>query len=416
MPPAIEVIGLSKRYRIGLQKRRTDTLLEHLGNLVRSPLNNLRQLRGMGKFGKDDESVFWALKDLHFQVREGEVLGIIGHNGSGKSTLLKILSRITEPSLGEVRLSGHVSALLEVGTGFHPELSGRENIYLNGTILGMRRREIETKFDEIVEFSGVARYIDTPVKFYSSGMKVRLGFAVAAHLEPEILVIDEVLAVGDAEFQKKCLGKIHGMASGQGRTVLFVSHDMQAVAQLCPNALLLHQGQIVAQGPSKAVINQYLQNFEENPGLLRLKSYTIPHFDINGQHTTQHIHLHCRERLDLTIVIENPTGLFFNPVLKFSFRNEEGHVLFTVSNLYANIDLGEWERQRLEIACSIPQNPLLPGTYYLDVEFRNEYRKEFLAESFCRIIVAEHPEHPIGAAKLLKKGLWVESSWKCHAE
>lgn len=416
MPPAIQVIGLSKRYRIGVQKRRSDTLLGQIGSVLRSPMQNLRHLRSMSNVNNDDNSVFWALKDLNFEVGEGEVLGIIGHNGSGKSTLLKILSRITEPSAGEARLNGHVSALLEVGTGFHPELSGRENIYLNGTILGMRRWEIQSKFDEIVDFSGVGRYIDTPVKFYSSGMKVRLGFAVAAHLEPEILVIDEVLAVGDAEFQKKCLGKIQGMASGQGRTVLFVSHDMQAVAQLCPNALLLQQGQIVARGPAKTVIDHYLKTSDENPGQLRLKSYTIPHFDINGQQTTQHIHLYCRERIELTLVIENPAGIFFNPVLKFSFRNEEGHVLFTVSNLYANIAFGEWERHKLEIRCSIPQNPLLPGTYFVDVEFRNEFRKEFVAESFCRIFVAEHPEHPIGYARLLKKGLWVESNWNCHAE
>jgi len=416
MPPIIQVEGLSKRYRIGVEKRRADTLLAHFAKLLRAPLENLNRLRGMGKFSKDDESVFWALKDLNFEVQEGEVLGIIGHNGSGKSTLLKILSQITEPSLGEVRLGGHVSALLEVGTGFHPELSGRENIYLNGTILGMKRREIQSKFEEIVEFSGVARYIDTPVKFYSSGMKVRLGFAVAAHLEPEILVIDEVLAVGDAEFQKKCLGKIRGIASGQGRTVLFVSHDMHAVAQICPKAMLLKQGRIIAHGSSREVINRYLQFPEGDAEPFRMKSYSIAHFEVNGQHSTQNIHLHCLEPIQLSIRIENLAGVFFNPVLKFTFRSEDGHVLFTVSNLYSNIAFGEWERNSIKISCNIPRNPLLPGSYFIDLEFRNEYRKEFVAEAFCRIFVVEDRDTPIGQAKLLKKGLLVESSWKFNAD
>jgi lipopolysaccharide transport system ATP-binding protein len=416
MAPIIQVEGLGKRYRIGVEKRRADTLLAQLAGIIRSPLQNLKRLSGMGSFSGDDESVFWALKDINFEVQAGEVLGIIGHNGSGKSTLLKILSRITEPSLGEVRLGGHVSALLEVGTGFHPELSGRENIFLNGTILGMNRREIQSKFDEIVEFSGVAKYIDTPVKFYSSGMKVRLGFAVAAHLEPEILVIDEVLAVGDAEFQKKCLGKIQGIASGQGRTVLFVSHDMKAVAQLCPNTLLLKQGQIAAHGPSRQLINQYLQFSEGTAEQIRLKAYAITHFEINGQQSTHHIHLHCREAIRISMHLENTAGIFFNPVLKFTFRAEDGQVLFTVSNLYANIAFGEWEGERLEITCTIPNNPLLPGAYWLDLEFRNEFRKEFQIEAFSSILVVENLENPIGQAKLLKKGLWIESSWHCNAK
>jgi lipopolysaccharide transport system ATP-binding protein len=231
MSSVIQVQNLSKRYRIGLRENRPDTFLGQIGGILRAPFDNLRRLRSMSKFGADDDSIFWALKDINFEVQQGEVLGIIGHNGAGKSTLLKILSRITEPTTGEVRLKGRVSALLEVGTGFHPELTGRENIFMNGTILGMTRREINTKLDEIVDFSGVEKYLDTPVKFYSSGMKVRLGFAVAAHLEPEILIIDEVLAVGDAEFQRKCLGKMEDVAS-QGRTVLFVSHDMGAMSNL----------------------------------------------------------------------------------------------------------------------------------------------------------------------------------------
>jgi lipopolysaccharide transport system ATP-binding protein len=200
---------------------------------------------------------FWALKDVSFDVQEGEVLGIIGRNGAGKSTLLKILSRITEPTAGRVTLRGRVASLLEVGTGFHPELTGRENIFLNGAILGMTRAEIRKKFDEIVAFAEVERFLDTPVKHYSSGMYVRLAFAVAAHLEPEILVVDEVLAVGDAQFQKKCLGKMQDVSSKEGRTVLFVSHNMVAVRSLCSRAILLRTGQKIADAPVNDVLNVY---------------------------------------------------------------------------------------------------------------------------------------------------------------
>jgi lipopolysaccharide transport system ATP-binding protein len=254
----IEVRDLSKRYRIGLQEKRHETLAGQIGSILRAPFDNFRKLRDMSRFGDDDESIFWALKDINFDVQQGDVLGIIGHNGAGKSTLLKILSRITEPTSGEIRIKGRISALLEVGTGFHPELTGRENIYMNGTILGMTRKEIDRKLDEIVDFSGVEKYIDTPVKFYSSGMKVRLGFAVAAHLEPEILIIDEVLAVGDAEFQRKCLGKMEDVA-GHGRTILFVSHNMAAVKNLCQTVLLLKHGKIMTIGSSEQVIQNYLE-------------------------------------------------------------------------------------------------------------------------------------------------------------
>jgi lipopolysaccharide transport system ATP-binding protein len=208
---------------------------------------------------------FWALKDLSFEVKQGEVVGIIGRNGAGKSTLLKILSRITEPTEGRIRIKGRVASLLEVGTGFHPELTGRENIYLNGSILGMSRAEIKAKFDEIVAFSEVEKFLDTPVKRYSSGMYVRLAFAVAAHLEPEILIVDEVLAVGDAEFQKKCLGKMHDVATG-GRTVLFVSHNMQAVSVLCSRGLFLSGGSIAYAGTIQETIDRYLSTFSKTRG------------------------------------------------------------------------------------------------------------------------------------------------------
>ncbi|MBC8509851.1 MAG: ABC transporter ATP-binding protein [Anaerolineales bacterium] len=255
---AIRVNNLSKRYRIGLKEEIHDTFAGALTDFFRQPVKNLRRLRRLSQFGEEDsEDIIWALKDVSFEVKRGEVVGIIGRNGAGKSTLLKILSRITHPTGGRVTLDGRVSSLLEVGTGFHPELTGRDNIYLNGTILGMTKTEIDKKFDEIVDFSGVEKFIDTPVKRYSSGMGVRLAFSVAAHLEPQILLVDEVLAVGDAEFQKKCLGRM-GEVAKEGQTVLFVSHNMSAINRLCQTAIHIDNGRLVNKGDPISVISAYL--------------------------------------------------------------------------------------------------------------------------------------------------------------
>jgi lipopolysaccharide transport system ATP-binding protein len=257
MTPAIRVHNLGKRYRIsheGDAHGKYRTLRDSVMDLARAPL---RRLKNRGEEGQQED--FWALKDVSFDVQPGEVVGIIGRNGAGKSTLLKILSRITKPSTGSVELNGRVGSLLEVGTGFHPELTGRENIFLNGSILGMKRAEIQKQFDAIVDFSGIEQFLDTPVKRYSSGMSVRLAFAVAAHLQPEILVIDEVLAVGDAEFQAKCLGKMQDVAKC-GRTVLFVSHSMPAVRALCSRGLLLQRGGVEFDGSTDEVAGQYLNN------------------------------------------------------------------------------------------------------------------------------------------------------------
>ena len=259
---AIRVQNLSKRYRIGLKEEIHDTLVGTVVGFFKRPVQNLRRLRRLSTFSENSreaEDVIWALKNVSLDVKQGEVLGIIGRNGAGKSTLLKILSRITEPTRGRVEIYGRVSSLLEVGTGFHPELTGRENVFLNGAVLGMSRTEIERKFDEIVDFSGVERFIDTPVKRYSSGMQVRLAFAVAAHLEPEVLLVDEVLAVGDAEFQQKCLGKMERVARG-GRTVAFVSHNMNAVQTLCSRAIWLESGTIVGQGEVTEQVEAYLNS------------------------------------------------------------------------------------------------------------------------------------------------------------
>ena len=259
MSEVIKVEGLSKLYRLGLVGSRT--IAEDLNRLwarfkgkedpyLKIGETNNRIVKGKTEF-------VWALKDINFQVNRGERFGIIGKNGAGKSTLLKILSRVASPTKGSVKVKGRVASLLEVGTGFHPELTGRDNIFLNGSILGMTQSEIKSKFDSIVDFSGVERYIDTPVKRYSSGMYVRLAFAVAAHLEPEILIVDEVLAVGDAEFQKKCLGKMHDVSENEGRTVLFVSHNLQAIKNLCQKTVILNNGELFASGPTAETLNSY---------------------------------------------------------------------------------------------------------------------------------------------------------------
>lgn len=261
---AIRVENLSKLYRLGQKQERYKTLRDTVTDMVRSPFRKAGSLLRADSATPQDEDM-WALRDVSFEVKRGEVIGIIGRNGAGKSTLLKILSRITEPTSGSVDLFGRVGCLLEVGSGFHPELTGRENVFLNGAILGMRRAEILSKFDEIVSFADVGRFVDTPVKRYSSGMYLRLAFAVAAHMQPEILIIDEVLAVGDFDFQNKCLGKMKDVANS-GRTVLFVSHNMGAVQHLCDRAILLNSGRITHDAPAAETVAAYLRSGQERQG------------------------------------------------------------------------------------------------------------------------------------------------------
>ena len=265
---ALKVENICKRYRLGLKEEKYKNLAEAVYGLVKSPLKNYRTHRSLYKFDDDKymsatnsstdaRNVLWALKNVSFELMKGQVLGIIGRNGAGKSTLLKILSRVTNPTSGQVKVYGKIASLLEVGTGFHDELTGRENIYLNGTIMGMKKTEVDRKFDEIVDFSGVEKFIDTPVKRYSSGMKVRLAFSVGAHLDPEILIIDEVLAVGDLAFQQKCLGKMENVVN-DGRTILFVSHNMTAIEALCEKCIILEDGEIAYAGSTDAAIERYI--------------------------------------------------------------------------------------------------------------------------------------------------------------
>jgi lipopolysaccharide transport system ATP-binding protein len=285
--PVIKVENLSKLYRLGLVG--TGTMAHDLNRWWK--MNILGKSDPYAKIGETNDrshkgisDFVWALKDINFEVHQGEVLGIIGRNGAGKSTLLKILSKVTTPTTGNIKIQGRIASLLEVGTGFHPELTGRENVYMNGTIMGMKKREIDAKFDEIVDFAGVERYIDTPVKRYSSGMMVRLGFAVAAHLEPEILIIDEVLAVGDAEFQRKAMGKMQNVTAYDGRTVLFVSHNMAAVKSLCKSAILLQNGKTYFEGTQLEVINKY-QN------LIQSKTSYVAEGDISGWEGNENIRI-----------------------------------------------------------------------------------------------------------------------------
>ena len=323
MATAIEVEHLGKRYRIGVAQTRFRyaMLRDSFSAALQAPVRRLRSIvagRGPGNGPSVEASEYiWALDDVSFELQEGRVLGIIGRNGAGKSTLLKILSRVTEPTRGSVMVRGRVGSLLEVGTGFHPELTGRENIFMNGAILGMKRAEIAAKFDEIVDFSEVSQFIDTPVKRYSSGMYLRLAFAVAAHLEPEILVVDEVLAVGDAEFQRKCLGKMGDVAQ-QGRTVLFVSHNMSAILRLTQEAIMLNKGRMARRGPTQEVVDYYLssgqaqageriwQDAEISPGSAPFTPLSLRLKDRRGKvvdtvRSTEPIHLEFAYRLDAPV-------------------------------------------------------------------------------------------------------------------
>ncbi len=342
MTKAITVESLSKCYRIGLKEGIHDSLGGAMIEFLKSPLKNYRKFRSLYRFDDldddgdmDSKGMIWALKDVSFDVGHGEAIGIIGRNGAGKSTLLKILSKITHPTTGRAVIRGRISSLLEVGTGFHPELTGRDNVYLNGTILGMRKREIDSKFDEIVDFSGIEKFIDTPVKRYSSGMKVRLAFSVAAHLEPDLLVVDEVLAVGDARFQKKCLNKMEDVGS-KGRTVLFVSHNMSAITRLCPRAILIENGRVVDDGPAGKVVAKYLTSDsgtlashrwdpDKAPGgeFARLLSVCVRN---SNQSLAESVDIRHAVNVEMVFQVLRP-GHVLLP--HFHFKNEEGIKIFT---------------------------------------------------------------------------------------
>jgi lipopolysaccharide transport system ATP-binding protein len=360
MQPVIKIENVSKEYRLGQigTKSLTDDLKIWWSKVRRQP-HPLLRVGHVDRRYMSNETI-WALKDVSLQVDQGEALGIIGRNGAGKSTLLKVLSRVTAPTRGEIKIKGRIASLLEIGTGFHPDLTGQENIYLNGAIMGMSRKEVRRKFDEIVDFAGVEKFIDTPVKRYSSGMYVRLAFAVAAHLDPEILLVDEVLAVGDAEFQKKCLGKM-GKVAKEGRTVLFVSHNMAAIETLCRSCLLLKSGEIVKVGPTDEVVSEYLLIHKSEQkvfsGIIQqIVSLNESGAPANFLKAGQPIRLHIHLDLD-GLEVKTPTILL-------GFNNALGQRIFTVSTDYSTSQLPELNGKSV-IECRIPSESLVPGEYSL---------------------------------------------------
>ncbi|WKV13423.1 ABC transporter ATP-binding protein [Marivirga harenae] len=360
---AISVQGLGKNYIIGHKKE--GDFRHAIGN----------KLKNIFKPDASEKEVFWALKDIDFEIKHGEAVGIIGRNGAGKSTLLKILSRITDPSTGRFEINGRVSSLLEVGTGFHAELSGRENIYLNGTILGMKRAEIRQKFDEIVDFSGVEKFLDTPVKHYSSGMKVRLAFSVAAHLEPEILIVDEVLAVGDAEFQKKCLGKMDQVSKNEGRTVIFVSHNMGAVQTLCQNGIFLLDGRINFHDTIDKTIQEYLGS---------VKHATTSNSWIKEKLDTK-LPL---EIVGVTVFVEGKQPMHKLRVITKLNSNTRHLPAFIAFNIYSIENVPIFQaiptekpfinyNKETEIDSEIVLPPLIPGSYTVSVWVGSHYSDTF---------------------------------------
>lgn len=377
---ALNVENVSKLYRLGVKEASHENLGSALIDFVKSPLKNFQKYRSLYNFSDVDiadktssEDILWALSDVSFEVKRGEVLGIIGINGAGKSTLLKILSRITPPTTGSIKIHGRVSSLLEVGTGFHPELTGRENVYLNGTILGMRKKEIERKFEEIVEFSGVEKFLDTPVKRYSSGMRVRLAFAVAAHLEPEILIVDEVLAVGDAAFQQKCLNKMQDVGE-QGRTVLFVSHSMPAVTRMCSRVIMLNAGRLMQDGSPDQVVGDYLRGVQGSSAIREWEGDKCPAGEVARLHRVR-VHNEAGDSIN-AVDIRKPLGID----MEFEVL-EGGHVLtpnFGIFNdqgikVFGTVDQDpEWRKRprppgRYVSTVWVPGNLLAEGMFIVNL-------------------------------------------------
>ena len=403
--PAIRVQGLSKRYRIGQREARQDTLAGAILSTARKPFGNLKRLRRLAHFdAEDSKDTLWALREVDFEVERGHAIGIIGRNGAGKTTLLKILSRITSPTAGRIELAGRVASLLEVGTGFHPELTGRENIFLNGTILGMRRAEVQDKLDAIVAFSGIERFLDTPIKRYSSGMAVRLAFSVAAHLEPEILLIDEVLAVGDAEFRKRCLGKMRQVAH-EGRTVLFVSHNLGAIAALTTDTILLSEGRIAFRGDTQTAIQEHLAVDPHGSAFLETRS------DRDGDGSTRLVALRIESLGNgpgvtsgsrLAIHLEYERASFRSRVdFLIDLRDGLGTKVFHLSSEGSIRD----RPTRGWVTCQTGELRLGPGTYYVDVAAVEGNRLLDRVQSACSLEVVADADVPLQLLRSSRAGL-----------
>ena len=380
--PAIKVEGLYKEYAVGQARQRHGTFYDLLSHSLQAPL---RRLRSLGDLTEARER-FWALRDVSFEIQPGEVVGVIGRNGAGKSTLLKILSRITAPTKGKIEVRGRLASLLEVGTGFHPELSGRENIFLNGAILGMRRSEVARKFDEIVAFAEVEKFIDTPVKRYSSGMYVRLAFSVAAHLEPDVLIVDEVLAVGDASFQRKCLGKLEA-THRSGRAVIVVSHHMPMITQLCSKALWLDRGEAIVAGDVRSVAARYLSSSRH--GQLQW----VPAGDATNDFHYQRVSIVASDGHS-SDAISASSSFYVELCYVVRAENMRGRIAMQIRDQYdtpifssANTDgtsspIRIWARGEYVESCEIPGNLLAPGTYFLTVSSPST-SGDLLHENIC---------------------------------
>lgn len=398
---AIEFENISKQYRLGLVSTRTlshDFKRWYTINILGKDDPYLKIGEVNDRAHRGESEYVWALKDINFKVEQGDVLGIIGKNGAGKSTLLKILSKVTTPSTGTIKARGRIASLLEVGTGFHPEMTGRENIYMNGAIMGMTKAEISRKFDEIVDFSGVERYIDTPAKRYSSGMTVRLGFAIAAHLDPEILVVDEVLAVGDAEFQKKAIGKMQDVSKGEGRTVLFVSHNMGAIASLCNRCVLLENGTVYEDGTTSAVISNYLnrsndlstqiiKNIEIANGLFIVNNIEI--IQNNKANTT----LNQGSPFEISFKVENKTTENTNLEFNIEIKNSEGTAITCFGNEFQKHEISLSPSSTNIIRLSIDELLLKTGNYFASFYFKLNNKTE-VYDKYIEDIVRLNIEGP----------------------
>jgi lipopolysaccharide transport system ATP-binding protein len=374
METIIEIKNVGKKYRINHERGRYVTIRDVLMNIIKRPFSFLKDkaksFTGIGK--KED---YWALKNINLDIKRGEIVGIIGKNGAGKSTLLKILSQITPPTEGEIVMHGTVGSLLEVGTGFHPELTGRENIFLNGAILGMSKKEITNKFDQIVEFSGISKFLDTPVKYYSSGMYVRLAFSVAAHMESDILLVDEVLAVGDSEFQKKCLGKMEEITKNSDRTILFISHNMTAIQELCKRTIVLNKGQISFVGETEKALNHYISLNVNNSAEIKYEEIqdapaSITSVSLLDERDSLRTEFPISEKFTIKTEI-NCNTIIDNATLSTIFYSEDGNVLLFSSEADTSGKLSTYEKGKYTIETKIPAFIFNIGNYYFDLILHN---------------------------------------------
>ena len=420
----IKTENISKRYPIKKQSDKPDTLVGTILDFAYKPMKNLKDLKNLSSAQNNDneiENSIWALNNINLEIKNNEKIGIIGKNGSGKSTLLKILSRITKPTKGKAVINGKVASLIEVGTGFHQELSGRENIYLNGSILGMSKSEITEKYEEIVAFSGVAKFIDTPIKRYSSGMRVRLAFSVAAHLEPEILIVDEVLAVGDANFQKKCLGKMDDV-SKSGRTVLFVSHNLESIISLCDRVIWIDDGTIKGDGNPLKIVNKYLETINTNSeskinlnsiNREKLSSFQFTELSMFNQNNTETSSFNVGDdfsiKLKYTFKDQNLVGS--NLQVKISLNNSTQTEVLNLNNEVTGF-IHKLKTTSGEIICEIPKIPLGEGTYSISIQATINSGVSDILKEICSFEIIPGDYFGTGIANITKSNYYCKSNWK----